>query len=105
MVVIFVKDPGDNMTEHFVSSKTMRMDHQQEILSKTNNMSDDDDEISHPVEAGLTTAMDALSVAAAACAQSRKTCEGTTDTATAITKRCQRIIAASAILIFVTGFG
>ena len=104
-VAIFVADPSEDMAELSVSSKTMRTDHRREILSETYDMSDDDDEIFHPVEAGSTTATAVLSAAAAARARSRKTCEGTTDTATAITKRCRRIIAASAVLIFVLGFG
>ncbi len=44
-VAIFVADPGgDDVTEHAVSSKTMRTGHrnQRESLSETYDMSDDD---------------------------------------------------------------
>lgn len=115
-VAIFVADPGgDDVTEHAVSSKTMRTGHrnQRESLSETYDMSDDDDdEISLPVEeANSTTAMAALSVAAAARVPRSRTSRGvgTTDTATAITKRRRRIIAAyvvlSAFLICFLGLG
>ena len=76
-------------------------------------MSDDDvDEIYLPVEEAYSaTAMAALSVAAAARVLRSRTSRGvgTTDTATAITKRRRRIIAAyvvlSAVLIFFLGLG
>lgn len=115
-VAIFVADPGgDDVTEHAVSSKTMRTGHhnQRESLSETYDMSDDDvDEIYLPVEeANSATAMAALSVAAAARVPRSRTSRGvgTTDTATAITKRRRRIIAAyvvlSAFLICFLGLG